>query len=578
MKVQTTLPDPFKSEKVPPGNVRSSVDMSACSEPDNDCARKLHFRAGDVPQWKQAILLAFQQTMICISGVLVLPYLVSEIACAGVHTIALRVKLISATFVVTGITTVLQTVFGLRLAILQGPSFAFLPPLYAFANLPEMRCKATMNDYVPYEQYSSRIESIQGSLAVAAVLLIVLGSTGLIGTMARHVGPLTICPLLTLLCLGNVPVILEKASLHWISLVQFGLLMLFVMYLAETTVPIPYISERRIKIAKYRLFGLFPYLLSILIAYGVCLVLTLADLIPADSPARIDKEQSMNNLRESPWFQVPYPGQFGVPSINLGLLLGMLASCVACTIESLGAYGILAKVSNEKPPPSSSLNRAIVIEGIGSVIAGFLGVGVGITTYSENVAAVSITRVASRFTMQLAGGILICLGIFTKVGAVMATIPDPMVGGMLAMGVCMIAGVGFGNLEFVDIKLSRNLTIMGTSVILGMVIPDYFTEHPVATGNLHIDQMLNILLTIRMFVGGLIAFFLDNTIGGATREQRGFRDEYTSKDDNEVEADGYAFPERINSFLIKNHGLCKFPFMPSMKRLQATSTTSLGSA
>lgn len=76
-----------------------------------------------------------------------------------------------------------------------------------------------------------------------------------------------------------------------------------------------------------------------------------------------------------------------------------------------------------------------------------MGIGVGITTYSENVAAVSITRVASRHTMQLAGIILILLGVFTKVGAVLATIPDPMVGGILGMGVCMITGVALSNLE-----------------------------------------------------------------------------------------------------------------------------------
>ena len=52
--------------------------------------------------------------MICISGILIAPYLVSELACAGVDTISLRVQLISATFVVTGVTTLIQTVFGLR--------------------------------------------------------------------------------------------------------------------------------------------------------------------------------------------------------------------------------------------------------------------------------------------------------------------------------------------------------------------------------------------------------------------------------------------------------------------------------
>lgn len=71
----------------------------------------------------------------------------------------------------------------------------------------------------------------------------------------------------------------------------------------------------------------------------------------------------------------------------------------------------------------------------------------GVTTYSENVAAISITRVASRFTMQIAGCFLIMLGLFTKIGALIATIPEPMIGGILAMGVSLVVGVAISNLQ-----------------------------------------------------------------------------------------------------------------------------------
>ncbi|KAE9547040.1 hypothetical protein FO519_009747, partial [Halicephalobus sp. NKZ332] len=297
---------------------------------------------------------------------------------------------------------------------------------------------------------------------------------------------------------------------------QFGFIMSFVVFLCEVGVPIPYYSRKKIRFTKYRIFGQFPYLISLLITYIITLILGFANVIPKDSEARIDKEDSMRNLRESPWVQIPYPGQFGVPQVSVGLFLGMLASCVSTAIESLGAYGILSKICNEKPPSPSTLSRAIMIEGLGCNLAGLMGVGVGITTFSENVAAISITRVASRFTMQLTGVLLICLGIFTKIGAVLATIPDPMVGGIFCMGVCMIAGVAISNLEFVFLKSSRNLVVIGVSIILGMAIPDYFEENPIKTSVDSINQMLNILLTIRMFVGGIIAFALDNLVPGKT--------------------------------------------------------------
>lgn len=87
------------------------------------------------------------------------------------------------------------------------------------------------------------------------------------------------------------------------------------------------------------------------------------------------------------------------------------------------------------------------ILGFGSFISGTTGLGVGLTTYSENVAAVSITRVASRFVMLTCGVILIFLGLFTKFGAVLATIPDPIIGGLLGMSMCLIFGVAVTNLQ-----------------------------------------------------------------------------------------------------------------------------------
>ena len=66
---------------------------------------------------------------------------------------------------------------------------------------------------------------------------------------------------------------------------------------------------------------------------------------------------------------------------------------------------------------------------------------------SENVAVVAITKVASRFVMQVAAVMLILLGLFTKFASVLATCPDPLIGGMLAISVALVCSVGFTNLQ-----------------------------------------------------------------------------------------------------------------------------------
>ncbi|VDO87978.1 unnamed protein product [Heligmosomoides polygyrus] len=74
----------------------------------------LYLRVNEVPAWSSALTFGFQQAMLCLSGLLVYPFLVSEAVCAGDATVQLRVQLIAATFVSCGIATIVQTTFGLR--------------------------------------------------------------------------------------------------------------------------------------------------------------------------------------------------------------------------------------------------------------------------------------------------------------------------------------------------------------------------------------------------------------------------------------------------------------------------------
>lgn len=142
-------------------------------------------------------------------------------------------------------------------------------------------------------------------------------------------------------------------------------------------------------------------------------------------------------------------------------MLGYVASAVACTMESIGNYNVCSRISEERHPPCASTNRGILCEGIGAAIAGLMGIGVGVTTYGENVALMQVTKlsyprkiliknelqVASRATMQLAGVLLIVLGLLTKFAALLATIPEPIVGGVLGAGIVMVTGVSLSNLE-----------------------------------------------------------------------------------------------------------------------------------
>ena len=71
------------------------------------------------------------------------------------------------------------------------------------------------------------------------------------------------------------------------------------------------------------------------------------------------------------------------------MFIGILVSI----IESVGNYISCAKISGVTPPPRHAINRGIAIEGVASMFAGLCGSGNGTTSYSENIAAIGVTRV-----------------------------------------------------------------------------------------------------------------------------------------------------------------------------------------
>lgn len=114
------------------------------------------------------------------------------------------------------------------------------------------------------------------------------------------------------------------------------------------------------------------------------------------------------------------------------------------------------------------------------------------------------------------------LGMVGKFSALFASLPDPVLGALFCTLFGMITAVGLSNLQFIDLNSSRNLFVLGFSIFFGLVLPSYLRQNPLVTGITGIDQILNVLLTTAMFVGGCVAFILDNTIPG-TPEERGIK-------------------------------------------------------
>ncbi|KAM7395702.1 hypothetical protein PAMA_007124 [Pampus argenteus] len=569
-------------------NLAFDMDEQANNQPrekaDNACEteedrNKPTYCVTDVPPWYLCIFLAIQHYLTAFGGIISIPLLLSEGLCLQ-HDSLTQSHLINTIFFVSGLCTVLQVTFGVRLPILQGGTFALLTPAMAMLSMPEWKCPAwtqnasLVNTSSPLfiDVWQTRMRTLQGSIMVASLLQVVVGFSGLIGFLMRFIGPLTIAPTVSLIGLSLYDSAGIKAGSQWgISAMTTVLIVLFSQYLRLIPIPVPaYSKAKKLHTSKFFIFQTMPILLGIAISWLVCYLLTIYDVLPFDPAqyghlARTDVKGDV--VSQASWFTLPYPGQWGMPTVSLAGVIGIMAGIICSMAESVGDYHSCARLSGAPPPPKHAISRGIGVEGIGCLLAGAFGTGNGTTSFSENVAALGITKVGSRAVILLSGVFMILMGMLGKIGAIFSTIPTPVIGGMFLIMFGVITAAGISNLQSTDMNSSRNIFVFGFSMFSALVIPNWITKNPdyLATGVKELDQVLQILLTTHMFVGGFLGFFLDNTIPGTKRE-RGLlvRDEVHPEDASSLfgTENIYDLPFGITSCLSSQSWVRYIPFCP----------------
>ncbi|XP_046526195.1 solute carrier family 23 member 1-like isoform X2 [Equus quagga] len=502
-------------------------------QPGSPSSSHLAYGILDVPPWYLCILLGIQHFLTALGGLVAVPLILAKELCLQ-HDPLTQSYLISTIFFASGICTLLQVFFGVRLPILQGGTFGFVAPSLAMLSLPAWKCPewtlnaSQVNTSSPefIEEWQKRIRELQGAIMVASCVQILVGFSGLIGFLMRFIGPLTIAPTISLVALPLFSSAGNNAGTHWgVAAMTIFLIVLFSQYLKNVAVPMPiYGREKKLHTSKFYLFQVFPVLLSLCISWLLCFVLTVTNALPKDPTAygyQARTDTKANVLSQAPWFRFPYPGQWGLPTISPAGVFGIMAGVISSMVESVGDYYACARLVGAPPPPKHAINRGIGIEGLGCLLAGAWGSGNGTTSYSENVGALGITKVGSRMVIVAAGCVLLLMGVFGKIGAAFATIPTPVIGGMFLVMFGVIAAVGISNLQYVDMNSSRNIFVFGFSIFCGLAVPNWVNKNSekLQTGILQLDQVIQVLLTTDMFVGGFLGFLLDNTIPGSLEER-----------------------------------------------------------
>lgn len=512
-----------------------------------------------------------------------MPLILAEYFCMDADVVGIS-ELMGTILFVSGLATILQTTFGVRLPIVQGSTPTFVVPTIAILLQPQWKCpyKEARNEFgngvnftalglpeigsaAHRDIWMSRVREIQGAIIIASLFQVVIGLSGVMALALKFIGPLSIVPVIALTGFSLVPVGYKLASGQWwIAIMTMCLVLLFSQYLKH--IAIPTCGGK----SKLELFNMFPVLLAMIISCIICMVLTVTDVLPSEPGqwgyvARTDR--NVHVLHKANWFRFPYPGQWGVPTVSLAGVFGMVSGVLAAMMESIGDYYACARLAGATPPPIHAINRGIFIEGIACVLAGAWGSGNGTTSFSENIGIIGITKVGSRRVVQFGGCIMLVLGCLGKFAALFTLIPAPVFGGMFMVTFGMVAAVGLSNLQHVDLNSPRNLCILGVSLFVGLCVPFWMQENDaINTGSDVIDQILSVLFRTSMFVGGLIGFILDNTIPGTDRERGIKKWRKTYSKETAISSEKVYYPPFFNDKLLQ-FGFVKYiPIFPSLKR------------
>lgn len=171
-------------------------------------------------------------------------------------------------------------------------------------------------------------------------------------------------------------------------------------------------------------------------------------------------------LSQAAWFAVP---SFTAPEFNLEAILFILPIAIAPAVEHIGDMVAISNVAGKDYLAKPGLKRTLLGDGLATSAAGFLG-GPPNTTYSEVTGAVALTKSFNPVIMTWAALFAIVLSFSGKTGALLASIPVPVMGGIMTLLFGAIAAIGLNTLvkEGKDLSEPRNLVIVSLTLVFGI--------------------------------------------------------------------------------------------------------------
>ena len=342
-----------------------------------------------------------------------------------------QIYLIQMAMLFAGIATLFQTIgigpVGARLPIMQGTSFAFVGVLAGLAATQGLSVALT-------------------SCIIAGLIHFALGSV--ISSIRSWFPPLVTGLVILAIGLYLIPVGIKYAAGgaadFQMTADSFGSLKHWSVALTVIIVAL---------LVKFRTSGALS---NAAILIGLLAGYALAYMLGMVSFGGVAKASMITNLQV-----MPYGFEF-----NLGAVIAVTLISIVSAVETVGDASATTKAGAGRTATDEEISGATYADGLGTAVAGVFG-GLPNTSFSQNVGIVGMTGVMSRHVVTIAGIILILAGLLPKIGAIIASMPMPVLGGGVIVMFGMVAAAGMNVLS--EVKMTRrNMIIIAISLTAGL--------------------------------------------------------------------------------------------------------------
>ena len=342
-----------------------------------------------------------------------------------------QVYLIQMAMLFAGVATLFQTVglgpIGARLPIMQGTSFAFVGVLAGVAATQGLSVALT-------------------ACIIGGVLHFILGSfikhlrwlfpplvTGLV---ILAIGLYLIPVAIKYAAGGAAPFQMEAESFgslkHWSVALSVVIVALILKFFTKGT-----LSNAAI-------------LVGLIVGYLLALVLGMVNF---------------GAVANASWLTAITPFPYGF-EFSLGAVIAVTLVSLVSAIETVGDASATTKAGAGREATDEEISGATYADGLGTAVAGVFG-GLPNTSFSQNVGIVGMTGIMSRHVVTIGAIVLILCGLVPKIGAVIASMPLPVLGGGVIVMFGMVAAAGLNVLSEINMN-RRNMVIIAVSLAAGL--------------------------------------------------------------------------------------------------------------